>query len=105
MSKLNLNLINSFKSVEKQHQLKNIDFKINHQYVLYTYNGDDEDILCDNLINCLEKIPNKYKLLDNHIYCSNCYIIELNSYYIKNNSAVVTNKYKMKFGLVKQTKN
>lgn len=100
MSKSTFKNISKFKNVEKQIDLKYNDDKVYHQYILYVYNGDNEDTIFDDLISCLDKVPSKYKELENYIYCDKCYILELNSYIIKNNNVTVVNNYKIKFGLI-----
>jgi len=101
MSKATLKLINRFKDVEKQHKSKKSDDIVYHQYILYGYNGDNEEMIIDNLVPCLEKIPTRFKIIEDYIYCEKCYILELNSYIIKNKNIIIIDKFKIKFGLIK----
>lgn len=99
MSKSNIKIIDKFKKIEKSHQ-KLTPFVVNQQYILYTYEeGEDEEIIFDDLISCLDRIPSKMKIIEYYQYSKKCYIIQLLSYYLdKDNNHVDVADFKLKFG-------
>ena len=110
MTKYNVKIIDRFKYQEKNHENIYPDEKVNHQYILYDYTDIDEKISFHDLISCLEKIPNKVKLIEDHEYIEQCkkhnlvlcYIVELMSYTIKNNKIDKNvGNFKLKFVLIK----
>lgn len=97
MSKCSIKLIDKFKKIENQHK-ELTKFKVNHQYVLYIYDNGDDNIIFDDLISCLSKIPSKMKVIEDYQYVSKCYILELISYYMENGIHKDVGSFKMKFG-------
>lgn len=98
MSQSSIKLIDKFKKIEKQHRELS-KFNVKHQYVLYIYDDGDEDIIFDDLISCLDKIPSKMKIIEDYQYVNKCYILELLSYYLdKNSMHKDVASFKLKFG-------
>lgn len=97
MSKCNIKLIDKFKKIENKHK-ELTKFKVKHQYILYVYNDGDEDIIFDDLISCLDKIPSKMKIIEDYQYVNKCYILELISYYEDDNTYKDVGSFKIKFG-------
>ena len=98
MSKSSIKIIDKFKRAEKRHEILS-DFIVKHQYVLYVYDDDEEDVIFDDLISCLDRIPSKFNIIEDYEYASNCYILQLLSYYIdKDKEHKDVGNYKLKFG-------